>query len=1823
MPEDLRQLHAAQLEKPMKDILWTVTFFGRLANDTEPVATDISTTKPVKVIPPNFNVSTLAWTLREGSEEDKVRALLGLHERMWHARGKKFYDMLNRLMVPKSAIDLVEKALSHCVECRKWEIPKNLPRFSAELSGFFNELLMMDLFFCWDKIWLMILDDAVKYRITSPLKSKTGKDIFKALLKDWIRYFGPPRSIISDQEGGIKSEDFALVCERFSIYRRLAGSTAKKLEEHTRTGAVERAIALTKLTMFKVRADAIREGWQVDDEDIAYEATMAGNTSLEYGGITPAQCVLGQNPRGMYEMDCEAVVAHEGALAQSPDVFESYLRMRLYSKLRMQESVIEYRLAQAQNRASQKVSLGDLIPLVTPVDLFRVPQHKGESGWRGPCKLLDISPNDNCATVQHQSVPYMVPLRHVRLHIGYAVYSEFSQLDWHSYYQDTTIYAAGQPQTIPTGASDVLALMDIVDGTTPGKTHTVGKLLCEDSWLCFPEGLESDPPKIWTLVKKCAPMFLGNLSFDGIVYGTQCKRFPALPTGTGDGLLVFWPRARRENYFMQMVPTNGIIHLENLLQQEWFSHSALLFYCHAWTTEQDANAVPNNISDISMIPHIDEDLTFDDFFPSSDQPSRTTNPTTDVTIRDPTLSLSDSTMQVPTVPDDSFSRSRSRNRTDLSQTNPTDDSPTAPIPPTRPTPQIVDRFDRSRSRDDPSYDASRSRDDSSQAPSNDDPSSWDRSRSRNHQDGGPSLPPSEQAPAEPTNSDETWERSRTRHGSRVASTIIDRSCSQTLPESNTTISVDPNVTTSTARGSAVTVEQPSDATIQYPSNLYPDSVEEEIARIEAANDPTLDEPSIGNSLPTIEYSDDEVEGFSNTFWNTNENTTKMHEALHGLDAASAGSLRQNLLTDEAFNPTDVLLANIHAFTTDIARICNASGSATNLPWSKEDSTMVWHSKAVNADACFWIDLHTCEILKVDEDTDNLTDDDLALYPEMVEAADLKEVQQFVDQEAFRCRFRTAVPFDVKAIDGVWIRKWKKGSDGTWALKSRMCVRGFLDSQRDQLATRSTTATRLSQRLVISFSVIFGMEFESWDVSGAFLKGLNFKELTIALRKKGISVPERKVFLAPPPNVWRLFHRCTNCDIKIDLTKHSTYILEVLRCVYGLNDAPLAWQLCLEEFLLETVEMTQSLFDDSFFFRMSSPGIPDLLLSTHVDDNGAAGLPPVMDATHQLFVDAFGKTTRDKLPFTHTGVRCSRLKTGGIKQDQDEYCQKLKPYVIETHRRSADSEPLTPTELTGYRGLVGGLLWLCQTRVDLLADTILAAGEVTRTTVAHLKMANSMIAKAKKYRENVGLYFQPLCPPYCLHVPHDATGASKEKSYAQEGAMILLGGDRSDQYHLAKDGHVQNFTALGGFFHPLVICSKKSKRVSSSTSSSETNACVTAKELAQLCALRLTEILGGGILWPISSFPTVGTFIDLQDLALSMVPTDQYTDCNDLFELATNLKGAPQDRNQRLYITSIRDDRVRHRIRHFIKIPTEYMLADPLTKVMISSGLYEYLTSGFWLLKPTQTKGIILRRSVKIPIGTPLSDEVLHEPLTTCPRKPPTVCQHFVIADNADDGNCSDALGPETSLVPGRSTTHEKNNRRGSGSYWRPCRKRPRRERRESPNDDEDDDPEDEPEHDEPTHHPTPKKQCQDFSVSREQCEIASIDEGLICEWIACAQPRCREVPDVPPPRNEPPAWLEPPDGSETSTEAEEVYLPPQPKWKAKSKQLLRQLPFAKQRPRMKAPKKTPTHKTKPPTQQFVEVHAEALQEVATRVERDWFEQWLSDEELWNDLHDMD
>ena len=144
--------------------------------------------------------------------------------------------------------------------------------------------------------------------------------------------------------------------------------------------------------------------------------------------------------------------------------------------------------------------------------------------------------------------------------------------------------------------------------------------------------------------------------------------------------------------------------------------------------------------------------------------------------------------------------------------------------------------------------------------------------------------------------------------------------------------------------------------------------------------------------------------------------------------------------------------------------------------------------------------NSSDVYKVDSETANIEDGELtpASWPQ-VDEADRREFQQFIDEKAFKKIYKSQITAEMIEIDAKWVRKWKRQPDMKLKMKSRLGARCF-DAQKDQLQTRSTTATRLSQRILVSQAASSReRNLESLDVAGGFLKGFDLQQIQKALQ----------------------------------------------------------------------------------------------------------------------------------------------------------------------------------------------------------------------------------------------------------------------------------------------------------------------------------------------------------------------------------------------------------------------------------------------------------------------------------------------------------------------------------------------------------------------------------------------------------------------------------------------------------------------------------------------------------------------------------------------------
>jgi len=311
--EDLQEMSASQWHEPIDlEEDWLVAVFG---DDTEEkkkgTTSSSSSTALVPVADaedaegdqPEGELSQLDPPEHEGEEQGQVAVQpgslkpvydfrrifhnLGLHERLWHSPVADVRNILIRCGQPHDVWKLTGDAIATCTICRKYSRAGRRPQYKTHLASNFNELVQCDVFQFQDNLFILVIDEATRYKVATSCNGRYLVDILSALMRGWIRYFGPMRILVTDQESSLMTVEAGEEFQRLGIERRPAGTTTRKQgQQHTTTGLVERHIDLVKIGMLKIQAESNRYGIELQPEDLAAEAAMAQNLTLSVGGYT-------------------------------------------------------------------------------------------------------------------------------------------------------------------------------------------------------------------------------------------------------------------------------------------------------------------------------------------------------------------------------------------------------------------------------------------------------------------------------------------------------------------------------------------------------------------------------------------------------------------------------------------------------------------------------------------------------------------------------------------------------------------------------------------------------------------------------------------------------------------------------------------------------------------------------------------------------------------------------------------------------------------------------------------------------------------------------------------------------------------------------------------------------------------------------------------------------------------------------------------------------------------------------------------------------------------------------------------------------------------------------------------------------------------------------------------------------------------------------------------------------------------------------------------------------------------------------------------------
>ena len=577
---------------------------------------------------PNFDLKDFAAKLNASESEEYSKSLLmGLHLRFWHVPGLDMANFLRLLQIwTKEQERWCHEVCKGYPECNKFVRAKSKPTVKSTIAWSFNMRVQGDLWFIWDLTTVILIDECIRWKLADVMPDKTAESWTRVCFNGWIKYFGPFQTLIHDQQGTITSELVGRFCDRFCIRRDFAGH-----DDSTHAGLAERHIMLTRLMALKTWEDVQRTGLEVNKEQIISEAAMSQNLFLNHGGSTPSQSSLGYTPRDLYSPDMDTLESYQSSVEVSPDPIERAVRLRLLSKQNTLKTVIEERIARANRSRPQNVDLSKL-DVGSQVDVFRVPDRKDQSGWRGPRELVKLSKDGSKAIIVWNDMPYMVSMRFIRPHI---FFGELFLL-LHGEVFKVEVFEA-----MP-GSQELWVLMDYVDGSPAGVSFQYGRQMTKESLIIHvPPDIDVMESQQWKLATKVAKVIFSMAHIDGIIYGSSLRRFEPV-AGAHYGKLVTWKRSSRHDYLTYTVQPRQVVHLDHLCGADWLDRSAMIFYAFH-VPEDPGEHHKYDMPDFADISNI---------YPPSDHSPMPTIPDepNDVTMADSTIS---SPSQLPQPPSQS------------------------------------------------------------------------------------------------------------------------------------------------------------------------------------------------------------------------------------------------------------------------------------------------------------------------------------------------------------------------------------------------------------------------------------------------------------------------------------------------------------------------------------------------------------------------------------------------------------------------------------------------------------------------------------------------------------------------------------------------------------------------------------------------------------------------------------------------------------------------------------------------------------------------------------------------------------------------------------------------------------------------------------------------------------------------------------------------------------------------------------------------------------------------------------------------------------------
>ena len=222
---------------------------------------------------------------KNGAEKGKIA--LKIHKQFSHPSSEKLLSLVKNAGVKdKEFLQLVKDVPSQCEVCQRFKKAKPKPIVGMPLASTFNELVAMDIKEIKGNKILHMIDHATRYSVASLIKTKEAKEVVNVVMKQWVAYFGAPRSFLTDNGREFDNSEFRDMAQNLnSIVRTTAAYSPWS------NGLNERHNGILGEMVIKTMEDA-----QCSLEVAVSWAVCAKNALSNIHGFSANQLVFGCNP---------------------------------------------------------------------------------------------------------------------------------------------------------------------------------------------------------------------------------------------------------------------------------------------------------------------------------------------------------------------------------------------------------------------------------------------------------------------------------------------------------------------------------------------------------------------------------------------------------------------------------------------------------------------------------------------------------------------------------------------------------------------------------------------------------------------------------------------------------------------------------------------------------------------------------------------------------------------------------------------------------------------------------------------------------------------------------------------------------------------------------------------------------------------------------------------------------------------------------------------------------------------------------------------------------------------------------------------------------------------------------------------------------------------------------------------------------------------------------------------------------------------------------------------------------------------------------------